>query len=895
MPPTVVGWKHRSVPPRAPTTRAITGATCTSRSKPPRLEYPAGSRGPAVIYFRKITVFAIHPLRLALACAAGVACFGAHAGPVGTAPLPSLLAQAETLPAEFRDHFFDVPLAARVDLNGRYLADALLILGRDNTVQLLKYTATAESEVPLQTRELWLGALASPQPLGDCGKGCANELLALHYSLERSTLTLVTHSAEADSAPARYHSLPQGGGGLLLRNRLNVAGSESQMYGSLVSSGNASLGTWSGVSEMQLDRNQTRYQRNDLYRMRSLYADRVSEGRFFRLGYFTPSVQGLSRQPRTLLSLPEGTLGAMYGSSDTLAIDSDQPSATPIYVTPNRPATVEVYRNGSLVYSQPVQPGLQTLDTRKLPGGIYSVEVRVLEDGQVTSSSEEFVYKPTQWRDLNQRWRYNVYAGKNQELLSNWEYQRDDGFNAGVIANYLLHPQAILGLSAEHLEGSMQYGMSLDWTLHDGLRTYANLYRTQGRGDGLDVQAIYSYKGGNLIASHSRSWMYWRTQDERTPAFFTPRYRRVIQQTEQTSLSWQHQVTSSGTLTGRMTYDQGAQTGAGGDVSWIQRSRMFSTDSTWTFSVFDRPGGYSSGAQRDRGVDLSLSLSLGGSGDSLYGSIGSRTSRDGHREQTASVNYQHPVNGPFLSSVTGLVNHDSYGTGVGGRAAFQNRWVAGDGYLQTSSYNGEVGGGLNLNNLVAFGGGRAASTGDLTDYKAGMVVDVASEVDGIELATFDDGGAIGRLHPGRNLIPLTPYRPGRLRVNVRGEEAEPVALAPQVVSYHVNRGAVAYQKIFVRRTLTVIGRLMDEHGKPISGAMVINHASRSVSESDGFFAVEMSESTPVLDVRQGKRRCLVTVNTEHAERDNNVLLVGDLVCQPREVAARPQAARVGRE
>ncbi|MFF7707482.1 CS1-pili formation C-terminal domain-containing protein [Pseudomonas sp. NPDC007930] len=824
-------------------------------------------------------------LRLACACAAALGVLSAHATPGASAPLPDLLAQAKNLPAEFRDHFFDVPLAVRVDLNGRYMADAMLMLGRDNSVQLLKYTSVADSKVSAERRDRWLEALAVATPLGACTQKCPGQLLALEYSLQRSALSILTAEAENDDGQPRYHSLPEQGSGLLLRNRLNAAGSERTQYTSFSSTATANLGVWTGVAEGQLDRSKTDYNQTDRYRLRSLYGDHVNADRFLRLGYFTPSAQGLSRQPRTLLGMPEGTLGVMYGSSDTLAVSNPQPSATPIYVTPNRPATIELYRDGSLLYSQPVQPGLQALDTRKLPGGIYSVEVRVVEDGRVTSTTEEFVYKPTQWRDLSQRWRYNVYAGKGHELASNWQYERDEGLNAGVIANYLLHPRAILGMSAEHLQGSMQYGLSLDWTLASALRTYANVYRTQGRGDGLDVQAIYSYNGGNLVASYSRSWMYWRTYDDRLPVFFNPRYRRVVQRTEQSALNWQHQVTPSGTFSARVTYDQGAQTGAGADVSWIQRTRLFGTDSTWTLSLFDRPGGYSSGDERNRGIDLSLTLALGGKGDSLYGSVGNRTARDGGREQTASLNYQHQVSGPFIDSVTATLNQDSYGVGVGGRATFQNRWVAGDAYLQSSSYDGDWGGGLNLDNLVAVGGQHVATSGDRVDYRAGMVVDVVSEVDDIALTTFDDGGASGRLKPGRNLVPLTPYRPGRLRFNVRGDGSEPVALAPQVVSYHVNKGGVAYQKVFVRRTVTVIGRLLDDHGQPLPGAVVMNHASRSVSEADGFFAVEMAQATPTLEVRHGKRRCLVTVDTARGERDNDLLLMGDLLCQPKDVAA----------
>ncbi|MFP3525767.1 TcfC E-set like domain-containing protein, partial [Pantoea sp. SIMBA_072] len=111
--------------------------------------------------------------------------------------------------------------------------------------------------------------------------------------------------------------------------------------------------------------------------------------------------QGLTRQPRLMGASPDTTLGLMFGSSDSLATDNGAPSATPIYVTPNRPAVAEIYRNGVLINSQPVQPGLQTLDSKVLPGGIYEVEIRLVEDGQVTSRSQAFIYKPGNWRSTD--------------------------------------------------------------------------------------------------------------------------------------------------------------------------------------------------------------------------------------------------------------------------------------------------------------------------------------------------------------------------------------------------------------------------------------------------------------------------------------------------------------
>ncbi|MCP6559169.1 TcfC E-set like domain-containing protein, partial [Klebsiella pneumoniae] len=88
-------------------------------------------------------------------------------------------------------------------------------------------------------------------------------------------------------------------------------------------------------------------------------------------GHFTPNSDGLTRQLRSFGASPDTALGVMYGSSDSLAINNAKASVYPIYVTANRQAAVEIYRNGLLINTQAVAAGLQTLDTRPLPGGIY--------------------------------------------------------------------------------------------------------------------------------------------------------------------------------------------------------------------------------------------------------------------------------------------------------------------------------------------------------------------------------------------------------------------------------------------------------------------------------------------------------------------------------------------
>ncbi|MFB4391075.1 MULTISPECIES: TcfC E-set like domain-containing protein [unclassified Pseudomonas] len=814
---------------------------------------------------------------------------GALLAPVSAwadSPRPAVpgLVQAEGLPREFEGHFFDVPLAVRVDLDGRYLGDAMVVLSRDQRVQLLEFTDTVDSQEPESLRRRWQERLADGRPLGDCQSECVDGLRALHYSLVNSQLSLLTDQAEAAGAANRYHRLPEHGSyGVLLRNQLNLVGDGQQTSGRYALHGQTSLGNWTGVADGQLDRGSDSEQ-GTRYRVDQLYSERLHDNHFYRLGYFTPGAQGLVRQPRSFGASPDTTLGLMFGSSDSLAIDTAAPSATPIYVTPDRPGVVEIYRNGVLINSQPVQPGLQTLDTRVLPGGIYEVEVRLVEDGQVTSRTQEFIYKPTNWRSSDSRWRYNLYLGRQESLLDNWQEDHEASLGAGVMANYLLHPRAVLGLATQRIDERMQYSTSLDWTPRDRTSLYANLFQTQGYGTGYDLQAIFSHDLGSLVLSHNRSWIEATRNLDGDP---------VRQQNSQTSLSLNQRLDARHTLTGRVTRSGGEASGMTYDLGWSYFGKLGGSDATWRLSLFDRPGTRATDEQRSRGVNLSLSMSLGQPGKRLSASIGSRTSRDGGRDRNASVSYQQDVDAGALRTLTATTTVDRYGAGLSGHANFESERFYGDAYAQQSSYNSKVSGGINLESMVALGGGKMAMSGQYLPHEAGLIVDVDTDLPDLRLRADDYQGSSARLHPGRNIIPVTAFKSGHVQFDFEdGEHA--AVIQPSSVDYHLNRGGVEYRQLHVLRTVTVLGRLLDANGEPMRGALVMNHASRGVSEVDGHFAVEMSEMTPTLEIRSaGAAACLLKLDPAGLPREDNVLLAGDLNCVPSNVAGATEPAKRG--
>nr|WP_238938146.1 TcfC E-set like domain-containing protein [Aeromonas salmonicida] len=102
---------------------------------------------------------------------------------------------------------------------------------------------------------------------------------------------------------------------------------------------------------------------------------------------------------------------------------------------------VEIYRDGQLINSQQVISGLQALDTKVLPAGIYEVELRVLEDGQVTERRREMIYKPMNWQNPDESWRFNLFVGQQTRLFSNWEEETARPLSSGSCSTICSPPR----------------------------------------------------------------------------------------------------------------------------------------------------------------------------------------------------------------------------------------------------------------------------------------------------------------------------------------------------------------------------------------------------------------------------------------------------------------------
>ena len=819
--------------------------------------------------------------RLTVAIGAIVVAASSQAGGLAPDELPSLLQQREHMPAEFRAHLFGNPLTVRVELDGHYLGDAEVVLHEDNRMQLIGFGESHDSPWPHTERVRWAEQLSEPIALGVCSPHCRG-LAAVHYSLANSLLSLLTPAGP--QAEGRHIALPDAGShGLIVRNSLTVHGGQDQPTTARYSAElRGSVGHWSTVGGYQYYAQPGSRE----HYLSALYAQRELGDHFVRAGYFLPTFEGIIRQPRAPGTQNDTALGLMLGSSDVLLADTRSPSVYPVYVTASREGVVEILRDGNLLSTQAVKPGIQEIDTRRLPGGIYDVELRVIEEGREASRETASIHKPSRWQDPSRRWRYSVFAGQQRGLLDSGRSTRNGKVTAGAVVNYLVHPRAVAGATVQQVDQRPGAGISMDWQASDRFSTYTNIYTSRDAGRGMDLQGLYRYRAGSVVANHARSWAEQRQRV--VPGHGAPPHWQTHGGWQDTTaVSITHRFSHRDNASLRVARSAGFTRGTGIDVSYGRRETLFGTqDVNWRVSAYDRPGSRFTQYRRQRGIDLTVSVSLGSERRSYSGSLGSRTGEANRRDTYVTAAATQRVDGAVLQSVNGQVSVERGGVGAGAGAYLHSPLIEGDVQLYRGAESGHITGTANLDSTVVLGGGRVAVLGQgrSGSVDTGLIVDVRSDYPDITLRADDSRGGGVVLRSGRNFVPVTAYRAGHVQFDFDGRHAPAAALQPAAVNYHLNKGGVRYATVDVLRTFTVMGQVRDGDGNGVRGVQVINHAGRSVSQEDGFFTLELSARAPVVELRYPNLvSCVLTMEEAQHPREGDVLMVGSIGC-PRPLA-----------
>lgn len=784
----------------------------------------------------------------------------------------------QSVPDAFADALFDTPVAVRIELDGKYMVDALVRLGRDGQVGLQEVLDGVASDVPTQERNRYVSLLQAGVGLGDCTGLLCEGLVRVAYGVADSRLALFTDRAQREYRPDRYLALPgRGGNGALLGNQLTYVrrGRDLPSSGSYQLSLITSLAPWSAYSDLQISYvDAGRWQRGNRVRkyLNNAYMQRDWHGLYARIGYLSPD---LSTGQGNLAPIPfshyNPILGFAFGSSDSLLKRSNKPSMVPLTVSASKAGHAEISRDGLLLATYAVQPGLQVLPTEGLPDGIYPVTVRVFEDGRMVFTTRESIYKPGNWNGTD-RFRFRLYGGRRQSVWDDRAAARaDGGMLGGVQLGYLLHPQWRAGISAQQGGGERQVGLFSSFNPLNALQLYVNPYYSKRSGQGYELQGIGTFSRLSLAVSHRQS---------ARPARHG-RSRHLRQRHTTVSGDWQFSDQDRISARFGHAHDDRQSTS---DLSYYRDIRQWADVGAQAYvSLSERLQGYP--GRRSRGVAVGMSFSLGRAATSLGMGLGSRADGNAGRESSAQLHYQRTFDESPLQAVAVNASHASHGSSGTLSARLSQRYLSGDGYLQSHGGGGAMLG-VNLESTVVMGGGGALIVSRPafgSRMRAGVVVDLKSETlsDSERLIARLDDGRQFRLRRGENFIPLAPFRPQHLSFDLAAGSRKGAKFLPQSLSVHLLPGGISRQRVEVIRTQTAIGRLVGPDSRPLAGARVRHQTMQAVAESDGLFTLELSQAHPVLELVQADGRvCQVDLQDRLIKgyKDRDLVLLGDVGC-----------------
>ncbi|EBP0972795.1 CFA, I fimbrial subunit C usher protein [Salmonella enterica] len=748
----------------------------------------------------------------------------------------TLAANMRALPEDFRRYFYESEVMAQVFLNDTLLFEAAISLTEGGDVRLIR-TIEESDNVDSDVRSRWKEVLVKGVPVGECTRLCPPGLMAAEYRLDNSVLKLYTADYETARTENSFITLPETmPGGMIMYNDISATNSDSTRSWGINSSVTASLLGWSQKASFQSSGTdgQYHYSSSNLY---ELYSQKELPGYYVRLGFFTPDsdtgnveISGFGY---------DTVVGAMWGTSDSLLINSDSVSAWPVYVTGQNQSIAEVWRDGRLIHTQQLESGVQALDTRRLPGGIYDITIKIIENGKTVDTQQAQIYKPQGWNNPDRRWRLNLWGGQ-QRTIGTSSYKGNDNSNpaaTGGGVDYLVHPRVVMGLSGAAIDNNHQVRVRSSITLSPKDSLFAQY--TTGKNDyqsnqNTDIRYYRTIPGGGSAS------LFWRSTT--TDVYGKQTRSRQQGDTWGSSLSLRLPWSTSLTVNGQYI-DTPWRQGFGADVSTTTLGSLAGRNMNFRVSTWDRPG-FSNG-RRDHGVSLGFSLSLA---PSSRHTVSAETGiNQSHGYSSISYQYQ-PENNSALRTAGGGVSYSARNTVLNASAAVDTPFVSADGWVQHHTHDGLNTAGGNLNQVLMLGGGKVASaSGNISrGMSSALIVDVESDDDDIGVQA---SGRLSetRLQTGRNVMPAEQWKRDVIQFSATGGDS--VKVFPEQQSVQLNKGSVQYVKVQAVKTYSLIGTLQDERGELLRNRYVESDVDGAVINAEGVLTIETGRKNRMLKLR----------------------------------------------
>lgn len=744
-----------------------------------------------------------------------------------------LAANMKGLPEDFKRYFYNSEVVVQVYLNDNYIFDASISLRENGDIKLLRVIDEQPNSDPA-TNAVWSDFLQKGVAIGKCTESCPSGLMQVVYSLDNSALKLYTANYETSQVVSRYLSVPDDAPtGLIMNNSLSITDTASMRSWGINSSLTSSLGGWSQQAAFQSSGTDGEYQYRN-YSLYQLFTQKEFKGSFLRLGVFTPDSDNGNVQTAGFGN--DTVIGGMWGTSDALLATTDSVSAWPVYVTGRNQSVAEVWRNGQMIRTQQLQAGVQALDTRPLPLGIYDITIKIIENGQVVDTQEAQIFKAQGWNNPDKRWRMNLWGGQRRALASGDVSAEDKNpFAAGAGMEWLVNPLATVGLSGAMSLKERRLRMRTNITLSQDDRFFAQYTLGNSQYQANQDTDLRYYR--NLYAGGSAS-LYWRST-------LSDVYGRRVR-TRQAGQTWGASLSSrlpggSSLILNTQYIDTPWRKGTAADVSWSTQTRLFDRSTTFRMSAYDRPG--FDNDRRDRGVSFSVSIALSPSEEHSV-SLSTGLEQD---QSYSSLQYQwEPKDKGTLRNLGGGVSLSAADTTLNGNGAVDTPWINGNFYAQHSMRSKTNIAGANLSQVLVMGGGKVASVnGNNSGMQSAVIVDMDADDKNTRILATGNMSEL-RLKPGRNILPAELWKRSDIQFSAPGGDS--VQVFPERQTIQMNRGSVQYVNIKTLKTLTLISMLQNAQGQLIKNRYVKSDVAQAMVNAEGVLTLDSGVTNRQLTV-----------------------------------------------
>ncbi|MCL6269216.1 TcfC E-set like domain-containing protein [Sansalvadorimonas sp. 2012CJ34-2] len=625
--------------------------------------------------------------------------------------------------------------------------------------------------------------------------------------------------------------------------------------------------SWYGRSVMAFQENHVfadwNYDKTEHANISSLYLERDLQGQEIQGGLFGGSSFGLSFSADSLL-----LGGRIAHSSETLVQDAAL-NITPLVVFLPVRGRVEIYRDGKLLDAMLLEAGRQQIDTNKLPQGAYNLTIKVFDGTRLVDEQTQLFVKSNRLPGRNDPIYFFEIGRPMENVRQEYWPRTGKGWVGRGGYSFLLQESTSLSI-ASTVNNS-------DALVETGL---------------LHLGHSFDFAGGIMLARHNRQGLYgevrWHGQGLQSQAS----YRELNHKKEGKSSLLEKGFRSGQFSVSSVIQDTSVELGrdwkkAEGDISttitdhvrmeWplirgVRTDLRMSITGSRTKNLNQLLVGLTL-AQRTQFSEITFKQTRQETRTKDNQELAMASRVDGNLRDLEVVGRNSINLGGFVERQRQQrsVGADMTFTGqrIGGRASINRTWP--EKGENVTNYIGQF-----STSLLASAKGIAIGGSQLSDSAALVVLEGEgnSQFDILVNDRVVAKGQTGERVP----VTLSPY--GEYGISIRPAANSFSDYEERVQHVTLYPGNVAKVKFEVTQVEPVLGRIQNEQGKAISGAVLENSQDKTVTDGRGLFQTRLVPSVTALKViMENGQTCLAKLPTEKRKR-RGVVLLGKLVCIP---------------